>query len=359
MAVSYDIDKYFGSDSIKKYNSAVLKCIKDYTSKNYDALTSPMLEVIVFGDVERKKFIHAYQINEYDFRAFAKSNVLLRNDWVAFNDPLNLALFLSYAHTNKLEFLEFLGIKMISALFFKYYSKDGSLNPNIMRYIVYGVKDGKAVMSKKYLLKSEGDTIGVVRATIKTFVDEYLENKYKRTPMTTDEALLDCINSLRTRFNLVMRGIRDLYEQNKDKRLYENQDIYTDDLNITVENETIKLASLNAQITDKLVHGIDGSLIRRTNNLRYYDYIKEIYANDLEALIDFCHYLVEFYGEKTDDVSFDNMKKNFVSVVTRAKGLDQSFIYDMVEKYVIKDKLFVRSFLNMHVVLIYDILVKM
>lgn len=359
MAVSYDIDKYFGGKEITKRNQAVLACIKDYSSKNYEALTTPMLEIIVFGDVERKKFVNAYHINEYEFKAFAKTNELLRNDWATFSDPLNLALFLSFAHSNKQEFLEFLGIKMVSALFFKYYSKDGSLNPNIMRYIVYGVKDGKAVMSKKYLLKSEGDTIGVIRATIKTFTDEYLKNKYKKQDIYSDEALLDCLNSLKTRFNLVMRGIRDLYEQNKDYRLYENQDIYTDELNITVENETIKLSTLNAKITDKLIHGVDGQLVKRTNNLRYYEYIKEIYANDLQELIDYCHYLVSFYGEKADDVSFDNMKKNFVSVVTRAKGLNQDFIYAMAEKYVIKDKLFIRSFLNMHVVLIYDLLVKM
>ena len=359
MALNYDIDKYFGSSNITKRNQAVLNCIRDYTSRNYQVLTSPMLEILVFGDIEKRKFIQAYGINEFEFKAFASTHEILSNDWATFSDPLNLALFLSYAHSKKREFLDFLGIKMMSSLFYKYYNKDGSLNPDIMRFVVYGMKNGKPVMSKKYLLKSEGDTMGVIRATMDTFADEYLKKKYNYKNLNSDEALLDCINSIKTRLNLVMRGIRDLYEENKNFRLYEQQDIYDEDTNITVENETVKFTTLNAKISEKIIAGIDGNLVRRTNNVRYYDYIKLIYDNNRQELIDFCQYLVKFYSEKSDSVSFENMKTSFISVVTRAKGLDQSFIYEMVDKYAIKDKLFVRSFLNMHVLLIYDIIVKM
>lgn len=358
MEYHYDIDNYFGGKNILKHNTEVLNCIKDYASRNIDALSSPMLDIIVFGDTERKKFIQAYKLDEFKFKAFASTHELLSNDWVTFSDPLNLALFLSFAHSNKREFLEFIGIKMMSALFYKYYNKDGSLNPDIMRFIVYGMVDGKPVMSKKYLLKSEGSTMGVIRATISTFADEFLNKKYKNKNLNSDEALLDCLNSLRTRLNLSMRGVRDLYEKNKMHRLYENQDIYDEENNITQQNETIKLTTLNAKITEKITAGLDGSLVRRTNNVRYYEFIKLIYENDRDSLLEFCLYLVRFYAEKTDSINFDIMKRDFVSVVTRAKGLDQSFIYSMVEKYVIKDKLFVRSFLNMHVVLIYDLILR-
>lgn len=357
--LTYDIDTYFGGKTITKYNSEVLRCIKDYTTNNLEALSTPLLELIVFGDYERSKFIKAYHIDERDFANFASTQEFLKNGWITVNDPLNLALYLSFVHTGKREFLEFLGIKMMSSLMYKYYTKNGSLNPGIMRFIVYGMKNNKPVMSNKYLLKSEGDTIGMIKAIINTVVEDHLKKRYHNKNLNADEIVIDVINSISTRLNLSMRGIRDLYDQYKNERLYEQQDINTEEINITVENETIKLATLNAKISEKIIGGLDTTLVRRTGNVKYFDEIKAIYESDRQGVIEFCQYLLKFYASKTNNLSFENMKENFVGVVTKAKGIDMSFILSMVDKYQIRDKQFPRSFLNMHVVLVYDLILDM
>ena len=324
-----EISEYFGGSGITKYHPQVLKLISDYMTRNADALSTPLLEIVVFGNGERRKFLQAYNIDEGEFRAFARTHRILKMGWDTPNDPLSLALLLSYLHTGKKEFLEFLGIKFLTGLMYKYYTKNGSLNPGIMKFILYGIKDGKPVMSQKYLLKSEGSSVGMVKAVI------------------------------RTRMNLNMRGVRDLYDQYKNERMYDQKDIRDEETNITVENETIKIASLKAAISEKINRGLDTNLIKRTNNLYYYEEFKTVYADHLNDVINYCHYLVDFYGEKAPSLSFEAMKRNFVSIVNRAKGIDDTFPEQMKSEYQIRGREWSRAFSRFHIVLIYDIIIRM
>ena len=145
----------------------------------------------------------------------------------------------------------------------------------------------------------------------------------------------------------------------KNERLYDQKDVYDEETNITVENETIKLASLKAQIAEKLSLGLDASLVRRTNNTMYYEEFKKIYEEHLKDVITYCEYLVDFYGEKAPSFSFEAMKRNFVGIVAKAKHIDMTFPEAMKAKYQIRGREFPRSFLKLHIVLIYDIIVKM
>ena len=52
-----EISEYFGGSSITKYHPQVLKLISDYMTRNADALSTPLLEVVVFGNGERRKFL--------------------------------------------------------------------------------------------------------------------------------------------------------------------------------------------------------------------------------------------------------------------------------------------------------------
>jgi len=53
------------------------------------------------------------------------------------------------------------------------------------------------------------------------------------------------------------------------------------------------------------------------------------------------------------------MKRNFVGIVAKAKHIDMTFPEAMKTKYQIRGREFPRSFLKLHIVLIYDIIVKM
>lgn len=354
-----EIYEFFGGKNITKSHPQVLRLIADYMTRNADALATPLLELVVFGNGERRKFMQAYGIDEGEFRAFAHTHRILKLGWDTPNDPLSLALLISYLETGKREFIEFLGIKFLTGLMYKYYTKNGSLNPGIMRFIVYGMKDNKPVMSQKYLLKSEGSSLGMVKAIMKTVTDEFIKNKFKKDELLIDDVVVYILMSIRTRVNHNMRGVRDLYDQYKNERLYDQKDVYDEETNITVENETIKLASLKAQIAEKLSLGLDASLVRRTNNTMYYEEFKKIYEEHLKDVITYCEYLVDFYGEKAPSFSFEAMKRNFVGIVAKAKHIDMTFPEAMKDKYQIRGREFARCFLKLHIVLIYDIIVKM
>lgn len=354
-----EISEYFGGTGITKHHPQVLKLISDYMTRNADALSTPLLEVVVFGNGERRKFLQAYNIDEGEFRAFARTHRILKLGWDTPNDPLSLALLLSFLHTGKREFLEFLGVKFLTGLMYKYYTKNGSLNPGIMRFILYGVKDGKPVMSQKYLLKSEGSSVGMVKAVMRTVAEDFIQTKFKKDELLIDDVIVYILMSIRTRMNLNMRGVRDLYDQYKDERMYDQKDIRDEETNITVENETVKIASLKASISEKINRGLDMNLIKRTNNLYYYEEFKVVYADHLNDVINYCHYLVDFYAEKAPSLSFEAMKRNFVSVVNRAKGIDDTFPEQMKSEYQIRGREWSRAFSRFHIVLIYDIIIRM
>ena len=214
-------------------------------------------------------------------------------------------------------------------------------------------------MSQKYLLKSEGSSVGMVKAVMGTVADDFIKVKFKKDELLIDDVVVYILMSIRTRMNLNMRGVRDLYDQYKNERMYDQKDIRDEETNITVENETIKLASLKVAISEKINRGLDMNLIKRTNNLYYYEEFKAVYADHLNDVINYCHYLVDFYGEKAPSLSFEAMKRNFVSIVNRAKGIDDTFPEQMKSEYQIRGREWSRAFSRFHIVLIYDILIRM
>jgi len=49
----------------------------------------------------------------------------------------------------------------------------------------------------------------------------------------------------------------------------------------------VKIASLKASISEKINRGLDMNLIKRTNNLYYYEEFKVVYADHLNDVINY------------------------------------------------------------------------
>lgn len=351
--MSYEIDNFFGGKNITKVNTTVIKCIQEYMKLNEPALNTPMYETVKFGAIHHERFMRAYGIDMRLFQKFAKQHDILSQGWYVVNDPINLALYLSYVHSGKREFLDFLGIKFVTSMMYKYYDRDGSLNPDIMRFVVEGVDQyGKPIMSNKWLLKTEGSTTRFVKALVDTFIHEFLQKKNKGKALNEDETIVSNVNSLSDRINGAMRKIRGIYEEYRDFRMYEQGDVRNEENSISVDNESAKLTTLRTLVSDSIINGMDVQSLKDINGSKFYPVISNMYANDRAKILEYCKYLIDFYIEKIGNAVFTGMDARFTQTVTKSKGRDDSIVSNLATKYGIRDRQFSRVFVDMHVLMI-------
>lgn len=351
--MKYDIDNFFGGKNISKRSSMVLQCIQEYMKLNESALNTPMYATVKFGAIHHERFMRAYGIDPREFSKFAKQHDILSQGWYIVNDPINLALYLTYVHTGKREFLDFLGIKFVTSMMYKYYDRDGSLNPDIMRFVVEGVDQyGKPIMSNKWLIKTEGSTTRFIKAIVNTFIHEHLQKKYKGKNLNEDEILVSNINSLSDRINGAMRKIRGIYEDYKEFRMYEQGDVRNEESTISVDNESAKLTTLRNLVSESIINGMDVQSLKDINGSKFYPVISNIYENDRTKVLEYCKYLIDFYIEKVGNAIFTGMDVRFTQTVTKSKGRDDSIVNNLATKYGVRDRQFSKVFIDMHVLMI-------
>lgn len=351
--MSYAIDGFFGGKDITKVGPNVIRLIQSYMKDNERALNTPMYETVKFGAVHYERFMSAYGIKQREFEKFAKQHDILCQGWHVVNDPINLALYLSYVHSGKREFLDFLGIKFMTSMMWKYYDRDGSLNPDIMRFVVEGVDQyGKPIMTNKWLLKTEGSTTRYVKALVDTFINDFLGKKNKGKTLNEDETIINNINSLSDRINGSMRKLRGIYADYKDFRMYEQGDVRNEENNISVDNESAKLTTLRNLISESIINGMDVQSLKDVNGGKFYPVISNMYENDRAKILEYSKYLVDFYIEKIGNAIFTGMEYRFTQTVTKSKGRDDTIVFNLATKYGVRDRLFPKVFVDMHVLMI-------
>lgn len=357
---SQTLNEYFGDKDITKHNTAVMRTINAYMHQNINALSTPLYELITFGSIWKKRFLIAYGIDEKDFKEFVKKSEVLDSSWNTVTDPINMALYMSYVHTNKSEFLNFIGVKMLTSTMFKYYNKNGGLNPSIMRYIVEGVDaKGKPVMSERYLLKQKGSTMAMCIAIMQTVEHDFIKGKYRGKDLRDDKIAIEIINSISARMNLTMRRIRSLYELNKDSRMWQEADMTNAEMSISNETESVKVNTLLASVSSSILSGMNVELLKQVHGTKYFKKINMMYNDDTQKIIDYCNYIISFYTTKKGQVTFASMKRDFYSVVVKGKGRDDSIIESLKAKYIIRDRNFNKIFIQMHALLIYRIIIRL
>lgn len=117
-------------------------------------------------------------------------------------------------------------------------------------------------LSDKFLLKTEGNVIGVMRNTTQTWIDTY---KDRFTGVTDDEDYVYIIQQLHVRIKSFIKNTAEVYYKcynDKDYLTYESDDMSQDNFRLTQNDSTKIDTAVNRTLTYITTHDVDYRLCK-------------------------------------------------------------------------------------------------
>ena len=329
----------------KDRENKVLEAIGKFLANNHESMLDGITKHIVkFGPLNESRIANLYNIPDQGWNKFRKSNKLLQRDMQVSGNLMRLCLVTSYFKTKNKTFLDFLAITMYGARFSRYFSK--GVKEHIMKHVIENVITGKS------LFKQHGSSYLVMQETVETMINAKDTSEIgKAFIRQDDQAIVDIINSMYTRINLMLNNIADhYYTTNKAEKTGYIISVSdeADDGKLSLSNNSLRISNLKNVINNLSTNNLDELILKTlrlesslkracvtsilcNSNKRYFNKYADIYID---------------YYIKNRGTDWNKMKRDFISFSNKARTNSKEM--KDIDTDVTKDiRVFVKNYLKM------------